>query len=172
MNLTQILELLSSISIVVGLPLAIYVFIYEQRKARENEEEEINQILSDGYIDFLKLTIDNPDLRLQSSTATPNLTEDQRERMLGIFGILVTLFERIYLVTYEEKMAPQKMRRWRSWEVFMREWCRREDFRDNLPLLLPGEDPDFASFLQRLATEEAANGTLPSAGASPFGNRR
>ncbi|MCA1444407.1 hypothetical protein I6F07_30315 [Ensifer sp. IC4062] len=158
MNFMQVWELLGTISIVFGLPLAIFVFVYEQRKARENEEEEINQRLSDGYIDFLKLTIDNADLKLQSRTATPDLTEDQRERMLGIFGILISLFERAYLVIHEENMSRRKMRRWRTWEDFMREWCRREDFRDNLPLLLPGEDPDFADFLHRLAAEEAARG--------------
>jgi hypothetical protein len=156
MNFMQVWELLSYIVTVVGLPLAIFVFIYEQRKARENEEEQINQLLSDGYIDFLKLTIDNPDLKLQSSTATPNLSEDQRERMLGILGILVSLFERAYLVTYDKNMSPRKMRRWRSWEDFMREWCMREDFRENLEALLPGEDPDFATYLQRLSSEEAA----------------
>jgi hypothetical protein len=108
MNFMQVWELLSYIVTVVGLPLAIFVFIYEQRKARENEEEQINQLLSDGYIDFLKLTIDNPDLKLQSSTATPNLSEDQRERMLGILGILVSLFERAYLVTYDKTCHHEK----------------------------------------------------------------
>jgi hypothetical protein len=36
----------------------------------------------------------------------------------------------------------------------MREWCRREDFRRALPRLLPGEDPDFAAYIRRLAEEE------------------
>jgi hypothetical protein len=76
--------------------------------------------------------------------------------MLGILGILVSLFERAYLVTYDKNMSPRKMRRWRSWEDFMREWCMREDFRENLEALLPGEDPDFATYLQRLSSEEAA----------------
>jgi hypothetical protein len=38
----------------------------------------------------------------------------------------------------------------------MREWCRREDFRARLPDLLYGEDPAFATYLRRLADEEAA----------------
>lgn len=36
----------------------------------------------------------------------------------------------------------------------MREWCRREDFRDRLPSLLAGEDSAFASYLRRIAAEE------------------
>ncbi|OWW00315.1 hypothetical protein [Rhizobium sp. R693] len=156
MNFMQVWELLSYIVRVIGLPLAIFVFLYQQRKARENEEEQINQLLSDGYIDFLKLTIDNPDLKLRSNIATTNLTDEQRERMLGILGILISLFERAYMVAYGQKMSPRETRRWRAWEGFMREWCRREDFRDSLPLLLPGEDPDFTAFLQGIAADEAA----------------
>ena len=37
----------------------------------------------------------------------------------------------------------------------MREWCRRDDFRGQLPRLLQGEDADFAAYMRRLAEEEA-----------------
>lgn len=39
-----------------ALPLALFTFLYEQRKARANEEEGIQQMLADGYTDFLKLS--------------------------------------------------------------------------------------------------------------------
>ena len=146
--------LLSNAVTIVGLPVAIFIFVYEQRQQRQNEEEEIYQILSDGYTDFLKLVIDNPDLRLQSKAITPGLTEEQTERMLAMFAILIALFERAYLFAHEANMSPRKQRRWRSWEDFMREWCRREDFRVLLPDLLPGEDPEFAVYIARIAEEE------------------
>ena len=38
-------ELLSYVVTVIGLPLAIAVFIFEQRKERDNEEEEVYQLL-------------------------------------------------------------------------------------------------------------------------------
>jgi hypothetical protein len=46
----------------------------------------------------------------------------------------------------------------------MREWCRREDFRDLLPRLFIGEDAEFAGLNRRLAPEEAAH-TAAAAGA-------
>ena len=64
-------ELLSYIVTVFGLPLAIFSFLHEQRKERENEEEEVYQQLSDAYTDFLKLVIANPDLKLRSQASTP-----------------------------------------------------------------------------------------------------
>jgi len=154
MELMTILEMLSYAVTIVGLPLAIFIFVYEHRRERENEEEEIYQLLSDGYTDFLKLALEHPDLRLQSREATSDLTEEQTERMLAMFGILISLFERAYVVAYEDDMPQRKMRRWRSWEDFMREWCRREDFRQALPQLLPGEDPEFAVYIRQLAREE------------------
>jgi len=144
-------ELLSYVVTVIGLPLAIAVFIFEQRKERDNEEEEVYQLLSDNYQEFLKIALENPDLRLFASEETPALTEEQRERMFIIFSMLISLFERAYLLLYENDMAEKQFRRWRSWEDYMGEWCNRADFRTSLPTLLRGEDPEFAAYIQNLA---------------------
>lgn len=146
-------EMWSYIVTVIGLPLAIIVFLYEQRKERNNEEDAVYQLLSDNYQDFLKVTLDNPDLRLFSTEKTPQLSEQQRERMLIIFSMLISLFERAYLLLYERHMTSKQQRRWRSWEDYMHEWCQREDFRATLPTLLHGEDPDFVDYLRSLAAE-------------------
>jgi hypothetical protein len=154
MTFMQTWELLSYVVTVVGLPLAIWVFMYEQRKERDNEDEEVYQLLSDAYHDFLKLVLANPDLKLRSQPPTPNLTEEQQERMLVIFEMLIALFERAYLTAYDDRMSVKQQRRWHSWEDFMREWCRRDDFRVLLPRLLQGEDQDFVFYIQQLAQEE------------------
>ena len=147
-------ELLSYIVTVIGLPLAIVTFVLEQRKERENEEEEVYQLLADNYTDFLKLVIANPDLGLRSQHAPTQLTDEQKERTLALYEILIALFERAYLLAYEENMNRKQQRRWLSWEDFMREWCKREDFRIMLPKLLQGEDQDFANYISRLANKE------------------
>jgi hypothetical protein len=151
----QTWELLSYIVTVFGLPLAIFFFILEQRKERENEDEEVYQLLTTDYTDFLKLVIDNPDLQLRSQNEIGDLNAEQRERMLVLFEILISLFERAYLLSYDDDMTRKQQRRWLSWEDFMREWCQREDFRKLLPRLLHGEDPDFARYISKLAAEAA-----------------
>lgn len=149
-------ELLSYVVTVIGLPLAIFVFIYEKRKERENEDEEVYQLLSDNYQEFLKIILANPDLKLFSQAETPELTAEQKERMLIIFSMLVSLFERAYLLMYAETMTPEQLRRWHSWEDYMREWCMRADFRASLPELLRGEDPAFVEYLGGLLGGGAA----------------
>lgn len=143
-------ELLSFIVTVVGLPLAIVVFIYEQRKERDNENEAVYQLLSDNYQDFLKVALNNTDLGLFSAGPTLALSEQQKERMVIIFSMLVSLFERAYLLLYSETLNAEQLRRWRSWEDYMREWMQRDDFRTCLPGLLRGEDPAFAEYLKAL----------------------
>ena len=143
-------ELLSYVVTAIGLPLAIVVFLYEQKKERDSDEEEVYQLLSDNYQDFLRIALEYPDLQLFSAEQTPDLSREQRESMIIIFNMLISLFERAYLLLYESKMSPKQMRRWSSWEDYMREWCRRKDFREALPMLLEGEDPEFVEYTRRL----------------------
>lgn len=151
MTALETMEMLSYIVTIIGLPVAIITYILEQRKERRNEEEEIFQRLSDEYREYLKLVLDNSDLHLLRREGRQlTLSEDQAERRLAIFGILISLFERAYLLVYEEDMNRQTQRMWQSWEDYMREWLRRAEFRDALPLLLEGEDMEFTRYIQKL----------------------
>lgn len=148
-------ELLSYVVTIIGFPLGIGIFIFEQRKERQNEEEELYQRLSDEYTNFLKLVLENADLQLLRQQGQPqSLTDEQKERKLILFGILVSLFERAYILVYEDDMNKQTRRLWLSWEDYMREWCRREDFRVVLEKLLEGEDEDFQKHIRQIVAQE------------------
>lgn len=155
-------EFASFVVTVVALPFAVWVFLAEQRKERENEEEEAYQHLSDAYNDFLKIVLANADLQLRTASALPNPSAEQNERMLVIFDMLISLFERAYLVAFKDEMTPTERRRWNSWDDYMREWCRRDDFFNALPLMLRGEDPAFQDYIKRVAAEERGVATLPT----------
>ena len=154
MTLREALELASLAVTVVGLPFAVWVFMTQQRKERENEEEEAYQHLSDAYNEFLKVVLAHADLQLRTTSALPNPTPEQHERMLVIFDMLVSLFERAFLVAHKPQMSAAEQRRWNSWDDYMREWCRRDDFHNALPLLLRGEDEQFQNYIKRVAQEE------------------
>jgi hypothetical protein len=145
------LEAASYIVTIVGLPLAIGVYFYDRRRDQQTDEEEIFLRLSDEYANFMRLVIDNADLHLLSPAVKGEISEDQRERKQALFAILVSLFERAYVLVYEDDMSRQQQRLWQSWADYMTEWCQREDFRAALPALLQGEDPGFVSTIQRIA---------------------
>lgn len=147
-------ELLSFVVTVFALPVAIFVFIFEQRKERDNEEENVYQLLSDNYQDFLKIALEHSDLKLFSVEKTLSLSGEQHERMLIIFNMLISLFERAYLLLYEEHMSAKQLRRWLSWEDYMLEWLDRADFRELLPILVRGEDPEFVEYMHTLLARD------------------
>lgn len=163
-------ELLSYIVTVIGLPLAIAVFLWEQRRERQQEDEEIYQRLSDEYTKFMKLVLENADLRLLRREGPPaDLSPEQQERRFAIFSVLVALFERAFLLVHSEHMDQQNQRLWQSWEDYMREWCRRADFRGALDELLVGEDPEFAGRIRSIAERQAATDPIAAAGQSARG---
>jgi len=164
---TEIWELLSYIVTVIGLPMAMAFFIFEQRKERSNEDEAIWLQLSDAYIDFLKVVIENSDLQLRVKSAALNLNNEQLERKRVIFDMLISLFERAYLLAYEDDMDDKQRRRWHSWEDYMLEWCQRDDFRTRLPELVCGEDPDFAAYILSLAQDPSIQCSGTESGSSP-----
>lgn len=147
-------ELASYVVTALGLPLAMAIFVFEQRKERANEEAEVYQLLANAYNDFLRVVIDNPDLHLFTNSATPDLTPLQQERMLVILDMLMSLFERAYLTAWGERMNEPQQRRWNVWEDFIREWIRRDDFHLRIEALLIGEDPDFQAYFRDLVRQE------------------
>lgn len=60
----QTWERLSYVVTVIGLPFAIGVFLWQQRKERLAEEEALHQRLNAANADFLKLVLDRADLQL------------------------------------------------------------------------------------------------------------
>lgn len=152
-----VLEALSYIVTILGFPTAIFVFIYEERKSRENGEQELHRNLNEEYNSFLKLVLDNADLLLlRKSSPLKELTEEQLERKEIIFRMLISLFEKAYIILHAQNMDREATRRWLSWEDDMREWCRRDDFRAILPVYLEGEDEEFSHHIQAIAHEESA----------------
>ncbi len=152
MSSLEYFEFLSYVVTIFGFPFAIWVFLYEKRKERENDNEELYQRLSDEYAAFLKLILENADLQLmRRDKLLINLNDEQRERKRVIFELLTSLFERAFILVYEEEMSKQARRLWQSWEDYMREWCKRDDFRSMLPQLLEGEDEDFQSHIRSIA---------------------
>ena len=144
-------ELASYVVTVVALPWAIILFWWERRQEKQSEEEEIYQKLSDEYADFSNLLLKNADLRLiTGSVPDSDLNAEQRERKAIIFELLMSLFERAYILVYEENMSAQQKRLWASWQDYIDFWCRRPDFRSAAADILKGEDPGFEAYMRNV----------------------
>jgi len=148
------LEALSYVVTILGFPTAILVFIYEHRRRLGNEENELHRHLSEEYDNFLRLVLDNADLLLlRASNTPPTLSEEQLERREIIYRMLVSLFEKAYIILYSENMKQDARRRWMSWEDDMSEWCGKREFVALLPELLEGEDDAFSRHILSIAKD-------------------
>lgn len=151
-------ELASYVVTVFGLPFALAIFMFEQRKERQNEDDEIYQKLSDEYAEFSILLLNNADLQLVTKyVPDEQLTDDQRERKSIVFEILISLFERAFILVYEDDMDTRTKRHWSSWEDYIHFWLKRPDFCKSLDTLLEGEDPDFQRYMRSLLAAKMAS---------------
>ena len=151
----------------LGLPLAAFALWREARDERVNERKEIEQReeetylrLSEQYTEFVQSVLRYPELGLHPRLPAPHdLDPEQQARKLLFFELLIALFERAYILLYEDVLDPQGARRWQSWADYMTQWSARPDFRDALPDLLIGEDPAFSRYIRALC--DAAPGRTP-----------
>jgi len=152
LSLLEFWELVSYVVTAIGLPWAVWLYFADARRERQNEEESIYLALSDEYAKFSKVLLENADLQLVSHGVADNaFTPEQLERKRIIYEMLISLFERAFILVYEEGMNKQNQRMWASWEDYIQFWLKRADFRALLPELLSGEDEDFVQYMQKLS---------------------
>ncbi|MBC8424637.1 hypothetical protein H8E07_10975 [bacterium] len=159
MNLALLLDLttlLANTATVVGIPIAILVFVRDRRSAQQTREEETYGSLQDKYSEFLEMCLARPELGLhdydrQSAENLP--PELKRQRMIA-FELLTSMFERAFFFYGRGHDSGFLQRQWTGWEEFMRDWARRSDYREAWQEHLDAQfDADFILYMNRLMKE-------------------
>jgi hypothetical protein len=146
MNFLEWMELFSYVATVVGIPLAIVVFLYQERKERQAEQEEIYDKLMEHYSQIQTKLFENPELD-QHERPLDQPENIRRQRI--IYDMLSSLFERAFILLYGET-DPAYRRMWNSWNDYIETWIGRPNFREALPDLMRGEDPAFVAYMAKL----------------------
>jgi hypothetical protein len=152
----RIWEFLSYLVTVLGLPLAVVTIWREMRAERANEAKELEQRedeiyvqLSQQYSAFLEAVLAHPELDVLEEDSSEKLTLEQRRRQKIYYEMLLALFERAYILLYEDSPTAAGGRRWGSWADFFTYWLKRPDFARYVEQNLQGEDPAFVAFVER-----------------------
>jgi hypothetical protein len=151
----EIAEVLANLATFLGIPLAIYVFVRERQRDREERELATYSALKSLYLDYLKLCLDQLELPVQDDTPaiTPPLTAAQEQRKLLVFEILVNILEAAFFM-YRRHADPFKQAQWSGWNQYMRGWCGREDFQAAWEQHLRAQlDSDFTKHMETLMRE-------------------
>ena len=149
MNLTvlEFFELLSYVATIIGIPLALMTFVYQEKKERQNEQEEIYDKLMGHYADIQEKLFEYPELDMHGEESKDPET---KRRQYILYEMLVSLFERSFILLENEK-DPEYQRMWNSWVDYILQWLEKPNFVAALPKLMKGEDPDFVAYIAKLS---------------------
>lgn len=129
-ELYKYLEIATFVITIMGLPAAIFIYLKEQKLQREEREYGTYDSLDDKYIEIQQLCLEYPDLDIFDTPYEKpvELTEQQKKQEEAILLIRISLFERAFLM-YQRAQSKVKQDQWEGWDVEIREWMERDNFK-------------------------------------------
>jgi hypothetical protein len=142
------LTLIVSLITIIGVPPAIYVFFRNIIKERKAREYATYNALDDKYIDFLKLCLDNPRLNIYNVPVNinTNLSDDEKKQQLIIFEILISIFERAFLM-YKNTSEKIRNEQWKGWDDYIKDWIESTYFQEAWEVLGTQWEEEFTKYM-------------------------
>jgi hypothetical protein len=150
-TMNDFLQIIAHLVTLVGLPLAIWLYLQEKRRAGHARAYGAWHSLDDQYHHFLELCLARPELDVfepplpDAGEVTP--AQIRQERIM--FRMLLGLFQRAY-VMFHDPTTDVEERQWSEWVARMREYAARENFRLAWLELGPRFEVEFVGFMDDL----------------------
>ena len=127
---SQYLGVVTSIITILGLPAAIFVYLQEQKSQRSEREYGTFNALDEKYIEIQQLCLEYPELDVFDSPYDnpKELSEEQKKQEEAILLVRISIFERAFLM-YQRTASQSKKDQWEGWEIEIKEWFSRGNFR-------------------------------------------
>lgn len=154
-EIKDFLEALSYVATIVGIPVAIIVFVFEKRKDRRQREIETFKDLGEEYVAYLTLCLEHPDL---SGFDPCCYSEDAARsgldaKTLTLLTVLVAMLESSF-VLYQGHRSAIRAKQWQGWHDYIVDWAKRPDFRKAWPIIVSSQfDTDFVSYMDQIMRE-------------------
>jgi hypothetical protein len=151
-EIKDVLEALSYAATIIGIPVAICVFLIEKRKDRRQAEMDAFREADARYVSYLTLCLEHPDLKgfdpcCYSEGATKSGLNAQA---LTLFTVLVAMLESSYIL-YRDQRPAIRAKQWQGWHDYMVDWARRPEFRRAWPIVLRSQfDTDFVQYMDKI----------------------
>lgn len=150
-RLSRILEFIYYVVIVLGVPTGLYQYIQAKRREREDWERHIFDEVSASYIAFQQLCLERPYLDVFDipDERPVELTPLQAKEEMIAFTVLLSIFERAYLL-YSEHPTPITAAQGREWDVHIRGYFERPNFRHAWQVGASSYDPRFVAYIDEI----------------------
>lgn len=154
----EVLETLSFLAIVLGIPAGIVQFYRTKRREQLDREYGTYNALDEKYLEFLDLCFRFPELDIFdiADSRLRRLTPLDKKRELIAFTVLISLLERAFLM-YRDQSSEVKQRQWLGWLDYMRLYAGRSNFQRAWSMAGDMFDTEFCRFMDSLI--EQAIGT-------------
>ncbi len=130
-KLQKILGIIVAIITIITAPVALYVYQHEQNTLREERAYGTYDALDDKFIDLQKLCLNYSDLDVFETPfeKSPILNEKQKKQEEVLLLVRLALYERAFLM-YRNADSQGKKEQWKGWELNVKTWLRRRNFRE------------------------------------------
>ncbi len=142
-------ELLSYAATIIGIPLAILIYYNDKIKERKLKEKEALFTGHSLYVDYLKICLENPGLKIYNTSYNENEFTPAEKKELIIFEILFTYLESTFLY-YEDQSDNIKRKRWNGWVNYIKDFAEEENFRKAWELTNGQWDEDFMKLMNSI----------------------
>lgn len=146
-------SIFADMATVLGVWMALTTLLWEKHRERRDREYSTYDALDSRYADFLALSANHPELNLHlwGEDVSPRLSPSQIVQRLAYFEILVSLFERAFLM-YRQHPSKTRIRQWAGWDAYIQQWVRRSIFPTLWCAISPTQfDADFVSYVEDVA---------------------
>lgn len=149
----DVLEAISYLTIVLGLPAALVQYRRKSLKEQQDREYGTYNALDEKYLEFQRMCFAHPHLDIfDIPDASPHqLTDDERKQELIAFTMLFSIFERAYLM-YGDQSSRIKRQQWTGWQEYLTDFCARENFRRAWRISGNTFDTTFQAFVESMVT--------------------
>jgi len=147
-RLTEILELASSVVVVLGVPTGLYQYVQAKRREREDRERHVFDAVSASYVEFQQICLERPYLDVFDipDDHPVELTPEQAKEELIAFAVLFSIFERAFLL-YADHPTRVTEGQWWEWDAHIRGYFQRANFRRAWSLGGSSYDPRFNAYM-------------------------
>jgi len=157
-SLFMALEAIYYLTVIFGLPLAVFEYLRVKRKEKQDRDYETYNSLDEKYLEFQQLCLSHPYLDIfDVPDANPvQLDERQKKEELIAYTMLMSVFERAYLM-YHGTSRKMRKSQWSEWHDYIRSYCARANFRAAWEKSGNTFHTDYQNYMERLMSGIATN---------------
>lgn len=146
-------ELFSYLATILGIPIAIIVFIKDKRNSRKIKEREALFTSHALYVDFLKICLEHPELEIYFFTYRNKDYSLSKKKEMIAYEILIAYLESAY-IQYADQSMKVKENRWIGWEKLIKDYSKLDTFLEVWNLTKNDWDKDFRLFVDLIILKQ------------------